>query len=340
VKVFNKQGDTLEVNMRFAVEGDASNITNLIIKQHGGCYWSDMLTNIDFVRAAIKSGNMRIALIELSNDCLAGTTGIKKFKGAIELNMLIVKPEYRGFAFGKLLYLFLVEKGIFENSASIYTRCMTLDTASQRICLSMGHSFTGLILNYHRFDYNAEHLSGTPLPYKGSLVISCLLNDKKDAGNIYAPLQHTAFIEEVYNELSARFTLVGEKAVVEQERPPLSCCEIVFQEKQQYCEMIFTNIGLDAEKQIAGALEHCGKWDGGSLNIFVNLNDPACPALYYHLEKSGFVFTGIQPLTFAGEYMILYYAPGLRVDFERIIVTPEFSGKFAYIRALFGKAGI
>ncbi|MDR1362893.1 MAG: GNAT family N-acetyltransferase [Spirochaetaceae bacterium] len=333
--VRNKRGGALELNIRLARESDAPDIAGMIMKQHGVYYWSGGLSNVDFLRGAIKSGDLLIAVAELLNGALAGITGANRktaLEGAIELNMLIVQPKFRGFALGKHLHNFLLETGALTGCACVYTHCMTLDNASQRICAYMGHRFTGMLFNYHRFDGGAENIAGAPLPYKGSGVVSCLPVDKKNAGEIYAPLKHAAFIEDVYHNLAADFTIMGEP---EPKRPAASRCSVIVREKHRYCEALIEAIGGDAEEQIKRALENCGTLPGDSFNAFINLNDPACPGLYDNMEKLGFVFSGLHPLTNAGEYMILYYAPGFSVDFEKIAVINEFSPKIAYIRGLF-----
>jgi hypothetical protein len=276
---------------------------------------------------------MYIIVAELADGLVAGMTGANgktQFAGTLEWIMLTIRPSYRGLGMGKKLISFLHQTLPAERYTGVYGHCMSLDTASQKILAGLGHHITGTLLNSYRVDSHAENFAGLVLPFKHTLIVTCLPGNKKNSGPLYVPPAHAGYIKGVYETLGVAYELREAEGVEPGEAS--SVCTVTQQEEHRYCEFHVEKIGGDFEKALADALDQYGTLEGQSFNVFINLNDPAAPWAYRLLEDRGFSFAGIHALLGAHEYMILHYSPGLPVSFDRIAVLPGFAGEFAYIR--------
>jgi ribosomal protein S18 acetylase RimI-like enzyme len=333
VRIDNTGRETQEVTIRLAQREDIPDIIALIIKQHGNFYPYADLYRADFLRSVIEDRTMYIVIAEFDGGQVVGMTGANnknQFAGTREWIMLTILPSCRGHGIGKKLTSFLKSSLPQEGYTGIYAHGMTLDTASQKLLIDRGHHITGAILNCYRVDTHAENFAGLDIPFKHSLIVTCLAGDKKDAGPLYVPPVHAGYVKGVYENLGVAYSLREDPGG--EPEGAASTCIVTQMDEHQYTEFLVTKPGRDFEKILGDALDQYGAGEGQSFNAFINLNDPAALWAYRLLEERGFSFAGIHALSGAYEYMILHYSPVLPVPFDRMAVLPGFSGEFAYIR--------
>jgi hypothetical protein len=336
VTVFNKKGDSLEINIRLARPGEAPKLISLLKKQHGANY-EEQLYDEEFVSNAIESGVLRVVIAELPGGSLAGMIGAdteNEFTGSIAVGQFTLDPVVRGFGVGKSIYRFLLQTIPQDMYTCIYSHFMSIDAVSQTIGKCFGYRITGLLLNRSSNDPGAEYMAGLSLPFKETLVVGCIPRIKKDAGILYAPAAHTGFIAKVYESLGVVYTLNGENRRSE---TPQSVLSINQDEQHRYCEIIVKAPGLDLTNKIDEIL---GQYTDSeqSFNIFINSSDPGCGNACRILEERGFFFTGIQALSGLYEYVIMHYSLSLPVAFDKIVVIPEFEEQFNYIQTKYKEA--
>ncbi|MDR0556818.1 MAG: hypothetical protein LBG43_02960 [Treponema sp.] len=337
--VYNKRREALEVTVRLAQQEDAPDIIALLIKQHGACHPNADLYNTDFLRTAIAGGDIYVAVAELENGLLLGIAGANRknqFAGALELGMMTIHPDYRGFGMGKHLSSFLLESLTRDAYACNYCHCMSLDIASQKISTDLGFRITGMILNCYRTDPRSENFSGLDIPFKHTLVVVCRAGSKRDAGPLYAPLAHTGYIDGVYDGLGVAYTLMEDQNRTPE--GPASVRTVTLSEKHRYCEVLAKRIGPDFERILEDILDRYGHLEGQTFNVLINLNDSSASWACRLLEEWGFFFTGIHPLSGPCEYIIFHCSLRLPVPFDRIAVLPEFTEGFAYIRSRYDRS--
>jgi hypothetical protein len=337
--VYNREGNSLEVTIRLARPDEGSKLVRLLKKQHGNNYPIQKIYDENYVSQNIEEGSLRFAVVEMSDGTLAGMTGSDAknvFSGAMMFFLQTLEPSVRGFGLGKVLHHFLLQAVNVDAHTCVYGHCLTLDTASQRICNHLGYKMTGLILNRYIYDTNAVNLSGLPLPLKRTHLIACIPGGKQDAGMIYAPSRHAAFISAVYEYLGVRYNLMEETR--SKNKPGQTNFTLAQYELHRYCELMVQNPADGFEDILGGILKQYAALENQSFNAFINLNDPCCPSLCLLLEAHGFFFTGLQTLAGPYEYMVLHYSPSLPVPFERISVIPEFEERLTYIKARYLEA--
>jgi GNAT superfamily N-acetyltransferase len=330
VALFNKQGESLKVDLRFANAGDSENIISLLKNQHGTNY-SKKMYDPDYLRNKIELGSLRVVLVESRNDGIVGIVGSNSenaFKGGIAFIMLVVNPRYRGFGLGKILQDFLLKSTEQDAYTCIYGHCMTVDTITQSNQLRFGYTFTGILLNCCIHDRGAEYVRDTniTLPFKDALVVACLSRAKRDAGLLYG-YPYSRYISDVYTKLGVAYTLAEDVS-----RPDALVSDVFWEQDddQKYAEFFTAAVGLDFADRIKKMI---GQYPAReqSFNGFINLNDPGCPYACRILEDYGFFFSGLQPLSGRYEYAIMHYSPFLEVPFEKLAIVFDFKEQFDYI---------
>jgi hypothetical protein len=250
--------------------------------------------------------------------------------GILTIGQMVVSPRWQGWRLGKELHQFLLSAMSTGAYASSSGHCLSLVLASQLGFRDLGYRMTALYLNFIPLDPNGEYPPLKTLPQKGSLVVACLPHVKRDAGTLYVPPPHAAYIAEVYESLGVGFVLKAEG------KTPVTAAQTVCMISQndliRNCELFVR----EAAPDFAGILEHTlgqyGALEWQSFNAFINMNDPGCLYACRILKERGFFFTGVQPLSGQNEYILMHYSPSTPVAFETIMVIPEFKNQRAYIQ--------
>jgi L-amino acid N-acyltransferase YncA len=337
VTIYNKKGDSLELTIRPARSDEAPQLIILLKKQYGTCYY-DAMYDEEAVRHALETASLRVVVAELAEGGIIGIIGansVNPFPGSLVFTMLVIDIRFRGFGLGKRLSRFLMDLIPPDAYTCIYGHIITLDALSQTTHYRFGYRMAGLLLNCYIYDREAEYMAGLPLPFKDSLMVACLPQRKMDAGTLYAASPHGVYIEAVYQELRVGYTLTIPGEV----NPTAFRTGYTFHqdENHYYGELFVQEAGFDFSVILDRLLGQYAA-SGQTINAFVNLNDPACPYGVSVLEKQGFFFTGVQPLSGDYEYLILHYSRDLEVPFEQIAVIPEFLERFNYIQAQYKEA--
>lgn len=330
VMAFNKQGESLKINLRFANANDVESIIILLKKQHGTNY-SKKMYNPDYLCNKVELGNLKVVIAESEDGQIIGIIGSNNdnpFKGSVAFIMLVVNLGYRGFGLGKILQNFLLKSTEQDAYTCIYGHCMTVDTITQFNQIRFGCTLTGILLNCSIHDREAEYIRNIPVafPFKDALVVACLPRTKRDAGLLYGHLYST-YILDVYAKLGVAYTLSDD---VIRPNAPLSDVSWEQDGDQRYCEFFTVAAGLDFADRIKEMIGQYPDRDQ-TFNGFINLNDPGCPYACRILEDFGFFFSGLQPLSGRYEYVIMHYSPFLEVPFERLAIVSDFKEYFDYI---------
>jgi hypothetical protein len=328
----NKKGDSLDVTIRLAKPSEAPRLVELLIKQNGYNYPNPNLYDEGFMRRSLENKTLYFFVAELADGTIAGMVGANVENIGALFILLVVDTALRGFGIGKILQRSLLDAGLWDAYPCIYVYCSTLHTLSQSI--EFGYRPSGLILNQYIYDTGAENLVGLSLPLKSSYLLMCLPKAKRDVGVLCPPPSHAAFIEDIYRSLGVAYTVNGGEGIIAGQ----SQCG--FEQKDAHCygELFVSAVGNDFADILSDILNRYGALEKQSFNVFINLNDPGCPAACAILEKNGFFFTGVQALSAAHEYLIMHYSPSIPVSFDKIAVVPDFQKQFMIIQNLYREA--
>jgi hypothetical protein len=330
----NKKGDSLDVTIRLAKPSEAPRLVELLIKQHGYNYPNSNLYDEGFMRHGLENKTLYFTVPELADGTIAGMIGASvenTFNGSVPFILLVIELSLRGFGMGKILQRALLEAGPWDAFTCIYGHCLTLDTVSQANHIEFGYKPAGLIINRYIYDTGAKNLTGLPLPLKRTHLVVCLPKAKQDVGVLYLPPPHAAFIADIYRSLGVAYRLNSGEGIIAGQS------QYNFDQKDLHCygELFVTAAGNDFADILSDILSRYAMLENQSFNVFVNLNDPGCPAACTILEKNGFFFTGLQPLAGAYEYMVMHYSPVIPVPFDKITIIPDFQKQLMIIQDLY-----
>ncbi|MDR1985804.1 MAG: hypothetical protein LBP88_02390 [Treponema sp.] len=337
LKVYNKKSESLDIRIRLAHPDDAPHLIALLIKQHGKNYPNRRFYDDAWVRQGLDGGILCFAVVDRGDGTLAGMIGADEgnaFSGSSVFILLTINHSLRGFGIGKHLHRFLLEAVWNGAYTCIYGHCLTIDTISQINHHEFGYQMTGLILNRYIYDTNAENLVNLQLPFKRTHLVACLPLKKQDAGILYTPSAHAAYIGEVYESLGVAYSTHEGTNPMERK----SLLTITQYEEHRYSELLIKETGHDLASILEDVLKQYRALESQTFNVFINLNDPGCPEGCRVLEEQGFFFTGLQPLSGQYEYMIMHYSPRIPVPFDKIAVIPEFNKRFSYIQQKYQEA--
>jgi GNAT superfamily N-acetyltransferase len=333
MNMYEQKGKSLDMRLRLARPDDAPQLIALLIKQHGKNYPDHRFYDEVWVYRSLEEGILHFAVVERTDGMLAGMAGSHAenvFPGSLIFMLMTIDPSLRGLGLGKQLHNYLLQMTAFETYTCIYMHCLTLDTASQTMCNESGSCMTGLILNRYIYDTEAKNLWGLCLPFKRTHLVSCIPRAKQDAGILYAPFAHTAYIRDVYESLGVAYRFNNQEETKPGTEPSLVTS--IPYEAHCYCELLVKETGGDFAHILGDMLKRYGSREQQTFNVFINLNDPGCPEACRLLEEQGFFFSGLQPLSGQYEYMIMHYSPHLPVPFDKIAVIPEFNKRFSVIQ--------
>lgn len=336
LKVYNKEGASLDIRIRLAHPDDAPQLIALLIKQHGKNYPNPQFYDEPWVRQRINAGILHFAVVELPDGTLAGMAGCNAeniFPGSLMFMLMTIVPSLRGFGLGKHLHNFLLQIGAFDKYTCIYMHCLTLDTASQTFCNGSRGRMTGLLVNRYIYDTETENLSGLHLPLKRTHIVSCIPKAKQAVGVLYTPPAHAAYIEDIYKSLGVAYSFNNHEET--KPRAIRSLFTLTQYADHRYGELLIKETGHDFASILGDALKQYGALEQQTFNVFINLTDPGCPEACRVLEEQGFFFTGLQTLSGQYEYMIMHYSPHIPVPFDKIAVIPEFNKRFSYIQHIY-----
>jgi hypothetical protein len=334
MRIYAKDGASLEVDIRFALPREAEKIVALMKRQHGGSYMPSFY-KAEWIREMMEKGVMRFAVAVIEDGAIAGVIGADVeniFTGSMDLILQVVDKSLRGFGMGKILQGFILDSPDWEKYTCIYGHCLCLDIVSQKNHIHYGYEMTGALLNRYFFDRNSEFFANLDLPLKYSTIVACLPKAKKDAGRIYAPAGKEHYIEDVYRSLGASFTFEEGRPVPPAARLSLT---ITQNDPHRYLELFVLENGPDLGWIFHQTLEKYRVIENQTYNVFVNLNDSGCPETCRILEDHGFFFTGIQPLSGRYEYAIYHFAPFLKDPFDKVATVPEFASRLDEIKSLY-----
>ena len=130
LKVYNKEGVSLDIRIRLARQDDTPQLIALLRKQHGKNYPNRHFYDQAWVRRGIEEGILCFAVVELPDGTLAGMAGCNAeniYPGSLKFMLMTIVPSLRGFGLGKHLHHFLLQIEAFDKYTCLYMHCLTLE---------------------------------------------------------------------------------------------------------------------------------------------------------------------------------------------------------------------
>lgn len=247
-------------------------------------------------------------------------------KGVRELTMHVVCRRYRGFHVGTALTKALIEQPEVQKLCSVTAHAVTFHPKAQHQTLSCGLVPTGFLFMVHsnRILHHTFSVEGVD---KQSLAVAVKAERKRNAGTLYAPSEHRAFIESIYHRLGVDFVFA------EGSEPKGECRISSKQDEEHHTRTLMLYCGGAGLEERLDAYLNAEHFPDQTMSVFLDMNSPSAPFTYQLLKDRGFIFSGLQPLCENGEFIILNHPMGMRVPFERLSIDDGYKELFDYIRA-------
>ncbi len=311
------------LNIRMAKAREAHELVKLLRKQHGDLHPNRKYYDEMYIADAIRDGRLAFVICETpSGDCVGMicADAESEFAGCLLFCLLTVLPAYRGHALGDHMQRFLNEALDDTKYDCLYAHCLTLDTVSQNTKKRYGYHPTGLLLNRYYFDRRAENVAGLELTLRRSHLVMCKPMAKRDAGMIYPPAEVRDAVYGVYDALGVAYALPGQMP----DAPEKSAARVREYARHRYLELFIQGTGDDIEKIIRRYFSPDMLAGGWSFTAFVDMRRAGCARAYDILKERGFFYTGLQPLTGEGEYMILHNSRDAGRTMDALALIPDF----------------
>ncbi|MDR0957960.1 MAG: GNAT family N-acetyltransferase [Clostridiales bacterium] len=289
-----------------ALPTDSPEIIRMVKMQYGDLNPNRKLYDKEYLFDAIKNGIYKFYICRNDFDEVVGIVCAKNnemFPGCVEGCTLIVSPEYRGQGLAKEL-MRVMKSDIFQNSymnVLIYN-AITLDTISQKIEAADGFIPTGILLNRFKYDQETENLKNMDIPLRRHHLVMVKPIDKKITENIFVPHELESIVYDVYKKIGVKFY---------ENKSEKSYRQLFDYPEHNYADFIGF---LPDDSQMRE-----------SVNVWLNMNSGDCPALYEEAKKRGFVFSGIQPLSDKGEFLIMHRSGRFKEALHEAKTIPEFN---------------
>lgn len=339
----NKDRKRLTLRLRESRPGEEKAMINCIRDEYGETYFKRDFYKPEYLKKEAASGHITFLVAEDQEGEIAGMMILKEFypeESMCEIASQIFRKQYRGYGLAKPFFEYGIRILQSRSYSAAYCLPVLFHAITQRLLYSQGLRAVGMLLNV--FDLGkVTHSYENGRNTKHSQGIQVMAVNKRDAGALYIPREHKAFVDNLYGRLKVRYRISTEEK--EEPIPPEGSIQYRFDAKQSSMEIYMPCIGK-------GALEHIrflqtihplkGKL---TYNIFLNVNDSSAIRAYRILKKRGYFFTGLKCLCSEKEYMVLHHPGEVAVYLEDYVLSSEFAVIASYVKGcyqeLYGKTG-
>lgn len=275
----------------------------------------------DSLDRKVAGGDLILTLAVTPEDRVISTVGAEMqrgaFEGSVVLKLRNVLDEYRGCGVSSRQLDDLLRRvgERFPDALSIYADVMTHNAVSQNSLIHRGYAFCGLRLMVYTNSVIVPYLPFPPHT-KMTQAVFCRKAGEQPLPQavLYAPPEHRAMIGKVYDRIGAGYVFR------DGEPSPKVPCEYLTEESPGFSksELIIRRCGEDLEPRLRAYFDTKAGVEDFTCVAYLPMGDPGCTENYRILEKFGFYFSGVLPLTRGGEYMILAKTDACKENFDQI----------------------
>lgn len=322
-------------DVRFMEPGEAIEISKCAYRSHGYTYFDDHIYYPERIVELNNSSLMISAVAVTPENVFMGHAALVfEHPGdtIAEITFAFVNPEYRGAGCLNRLTEFLFEVARQRKLDGIFAYAVANHVYSQKAIHKYGISDCGILLGTSPETWVFKGISQENRE-RISMVMGFRYIGTPQSLTIYAPPHHKEIIEALYKDLGAEHTyavptnpdlhFIGDEAVIETN----------FLASEGNADIVISSYGANVVRQVKGILHELCLKQAATIELVLNLEDPATSSLASEFEKMGFFFAGILPKTRIGDALILQYLNNVSVDYNAIQVNSDMANRIlAYIK--------
>lgn len=325
---------TLTVVLRAYEPGDEEGMIACIRDEYGDTYFRKDFYDPAHLCKAAGNGKYTFLTAQTKAGEVAGMLVLEelgKEQALCEVESLFIRKKYRGYGLAGPFLKYGVEMILGRDFAAACCHPALFHSITQKLLYRQEFRATGFLLNV--FDAACMvHSYHNGRNSKFSLGLQLLPIEKKNAGTLYIPREHKAFVERIYQSLPMAFQTVKKGRNRQKDMPPMSNLFIRPDEQQYSLEICIRHTGADLPermKEIHANYPLTGKW---TANVLLNINEIHAVWAYEKLMDFRYFFAGLRPMGNAGEYMVLHNPGEVPCFLEDYVVSPEFAEILKYVK--------
>ena len=254
-----------------------------------------------------------------------------------ETGVAFVKPECRQLHIFSQLCAETYKRAAELGLQGIYGRAVTSHPLSQKKLFQDGFINCGIFLGLFPDDVEFKELTGKTLQKESALLMFLPL--KSPAKTIYPPVGHRAIIQEIFS-YGAIMVKEGDAHhrgdAAKPQSSPFSKLKFSYSRMEVFntADLLCYAGDISLVDDILRAKKSLCLERTDVLYLFLDLENPGCPALSEACENLGFFFAGVLPYGLGGRHaLILQYLNNLAIDYDAIKLHSPFARKLsAYIQ--------
>lgn len=247
------------------------------------------------------------------------------FRGIGVLGTFVVNKKYRGLGLCTSQVRNIICHPYANQLISLLICATTDHFITQHICTSMGFIPCGF--DFSRFNNENFHHSAQSHGIKLSLSNYVKPHTIKYIGAITIPQIHQNFIETIYEQMGISF-------IYQAETPLKKHTQFTVKEDELHQTGFITiqECGEDLAQCIVPLLVERDDKALHTVNVLLNMKDSSVVAGFEQLLHMGFFFSGIQPLTQDGEYIVMHHPKTVPLDLDKFVIESASISTFEYIK--------
>ncbi|GHU38745.1 hypothetical protein FACS1894190_01030 [Spirochaetia bacterium] len=325
---------------------DALNVARCLYATYGYTYLKAALYNPEYLKEYAQSENTIIVTAvsekittpsDIHSEKSSFVAGVaigsedSAFAGIMEIGSLVVSWQLRGMHISDKLCIDLLDRIIQAGKNGVYTECVTLHTASQKVSLRLGLfpccfylNFIPNEVHFKNFDVQKSKRQTFVVYYKSIKSNNAQICFAENTGALSDDPQGTAQrklqdkILRIYKRLHITPNIVFKKNCLSEK----SNIDVSRNETFRICLMFAKSISSDFADSIKKIMATRSFSIVETWMLYLNLSDAAWFYAYSDLKKLGFVWSGILPGSANGDFLVMQYVEN--VVFEEInMACPE-----------------
>ncbi len=250
-----------------------------------------------------------------------------------EFNFAFVNPDYRNQECLEQMGQFLLSTPKKNELLGVYTYSAANHVYFQSEVIKLGYTDCAIYLakSPARAGTNSIHDTNKK---RISSVQGYYYVKKAEPLQIYAPLHHRKMISQIYENMVAHHIYTNPETTYPVFNTQESQIETTVYNLESRAEILIKNYGSNIVREIRGILKDLCCKQIAVINLSIPLEDSVTWFITEEIEKLGFFFAGILPLTIIGDTLILQYINNVNLNYDKIQVYSENAKELlAYVKA-------
>ncbi|MCX7019753.1 MAG: ATP-binding protein [Candidatus Sumerlaeota bacterium] len=312
--------EKLDFDIRLMDEHEAIEVSRCAYKSHGYSFFDDHIYYPERLVELNKTGEMISAVAVTREGKFMGHAALlyqSPEDKIAELTFVFVNVEYRGQgAFNRLIeFLFSVPKP--REMAGIYAYAVANHIFTQKATARYSINDCGILLATSPASWKFKGIAGDP-SQRISVVLSFKYLETPKRLVLYPPEHHKEMIAKLYRNIGAEHDLVAPQSGGLDPAQEQSEIETSVNKNEGCAEIFVRRCGSNAAREIRKLLRDYCLQQYASINLFLNMGDPAIHALTREFEELGFFFAGILPCARTGDTFMLQYLNNVDMDYTKV----------------------